>query len=101
MPVKFIARDRTLTLSLSGEVDHHSVTGLMRELDQELDAVLPRMLTVDFSGVTFMDSSGIAILLRLRSWMDAQDGSLCVTGLRDQPARVMRASGIRHLFRIT
>ena len=100
MPVNFITRDRTLTFSLSGEIDHHSVGNLMRELEQELDAALPRTLTVDFSGVSFMDSSGIAILLRLRHWMETQDGTISVTGLRDQPARVIRASGIQHLFRI-
>ena len=65
MSVTFSAHNRDLTLFLSGEIDHHGIRGLVRELDLELDAVLPKDLTVDCAGVTFMDSSGIAVLLRL------------------------------------
>ncbi len=100
MSVKYTVRDRALTVSLSGEVDHHNAVRLIRELEQELDSVIPRELTVDFSGVSFMDSSGVAILLRLHKWMKGQDGSLSVTGLRDQPARVMRAAGVQQLLRL-
>ena len=100
MPVTFTAHNRDLTLSLSGEIDHHGVRGLLRELDQELDAVLPRSLTVDCAGVTFMDSSGIAVLLRLRQQMAALGGELRVTGLRAQPGRVLRAAGLERLISI-
>ena len=100
MPVTFAAHNRDLTLFLSGEIDHHGARGLLRELEQELDAVLPRSLTADFAGVTFMDSSGIAVLLRLRQRMEALGGSLRVVGLREQPGRVLRAAGLERLISI-
>ncbi len=100
MPVTYTAHNRDLTLSLSGEIDHHGVRGLMEELDQEVDAVLPRTLTVDCSRVTFMDSSGIAVLLRLRQRMEALGGSMRVLGVREQPGRVLRAAGLERIITI-
>ena len=47
-----------------------------------------------------MDSSGIAILLRLRQRMEALSGTLQVTGLNEQPARVLRAAGLHRLIPI-
>ena len=83
-----------------GDIDHHRVKGLLQNLDQELDEVLPRQVVVNCSGVTFMDSSGIAILLRLRQRMEALSGTLQVTGLNEQPARVLRAAGLHRLIPI-
>ena len=100
MPVTYAAHNRDLTLSLSGEIDHHGVKGLLRDLDQEIDAVLPRRLSVDCAGVTFMDSSGIAVLIRLWQRMEALGGSIRVTGLREQPARVLRAAGLERMIHI-
>ena len=100
MSVTFSAHNRDLTLFLSGEIDHHGIRGLVRELDLELDAVLPKDLTVDCAGVTFMDSSGIAVLLRLRQRMEALGGDLRVVGLREQPGRVLRAAGLERILSI-
>ena len=100
MPVAYATHNRILTISLSGDIDHHRVKGLLQNLDQELDEVLPRQVVVNCSGVTFMDSSGIAILLRLRQRMEALSGTLQVTGLNEQPARVLRAAGLHRLIPI-
>ncbi len=98
MAVAYSVQNRTLTVALTGEIDHHRVKGLLRDLEQELDEVLPLQLTVDCSGVPFMDSSGIAVLLRLWQRMEALEGTMTVTGLADQPARVLRAAGIQRLI---
>lgn len=100
MSVAYAAHNRILTISLSGDIDHHRVKGLVRALEQEIDEVLPRQVVVNCSGVPFMDSSGIAVLLRLRQRMDALSGSLQVTGLNEQPARVLRAAGLHRLIPI-
>ena len=100
MSVAYATHNRILTISLSGDIDHHRVKGLLQNLDQELDEVLPRQVVVNCSGVTFMDSSGIAILLRLRQRMEALSGTLQVTGLNEHPARVLRAAGLHRLIPI-
>ena len=55
---------RELTLTLRGELDHHGARDVMQRMELALDAALPTKLTLDFSGVSFMDSSGIAVVMR-------------------------------------
>ena len=70
--------DRNLLLELSGEVDHHGAKDAIRQLELAVDAALPRQLVLDMAGVTFMDSSGIALILRAQQRMQLLDGSLLV-----------------------
>ena len=97
MAVAYTTHNRMLTVALSGDIDHHRVKGLVREIDE----VLPRQLIVDCAGITFMDSSGIAVLLRLWQRMEELAGTIQVTGLPDQPARVLRAAGLQRLIPLT
>ena len=64
MAVKCTGEDRVLTAQVSGEVDHHGAREIMGELERNIETSLPRVLELDLGGVTFMDSSGIAVLLR-------------------------------------
>ena len=76
MEVMAACRDRVLELYLKGELDHHGAHGAMQQIDHALDAALPLSLTMDLSGVSFMDSSGIAVVLRAHRRMAALGGSL-------------------------
>ena len=100
MPVTVTANGRDLTARISGEVDHHGAREIMEELDREIDAALPRHLALDLSGVTFMDSSGIAVVLRARQKMQLLDGALLVRGVPPQARRVLDAAGINRLVTI-
>ena len=93
MAVAYTTHNRILTVTLSGEIDHHRVKGVLQDLDQAIDEVLPRQL--------IMDSSGIAVLLRLWQRMGELDGTIQVTGLPEQPARVLRAAGLQRLIPLT
>ena len=85
---------------LSGEIDHHRVQVLSRELQAVLDTRLPGALELDFSGVSFMDSSGIALVLRARRGMEELGGSLRLSHLPRQAERVLRTAGIHQLVEI-
>ena len=61
--VTFIPGSGTLAAYLSGEIDHHAAQSLRKEIDAQIDDRLPELLTLDFSGVTFMDSSGVGLIL--------------------------------------
>ncbi|MCI8477569.1 MAG: STAS domain-containing protein [Oscillospiraceae bacterium] len=98
MAVTGTEEGRVLTLAITGEIDHHQAGALMRELDRQIDSCLPKQLMVDLSGVTFMDSSGIAVLLRLYRQIRALDGAICVQHVPDQAARVLNAAGLDKLM---
>ena len=92
--------DRNLLLELSGEIDHHSARNAMREMELAVDAALPKKLVLDMTGVTFMDSYGIALILRAQQRMRLLDGSLLVCHVPEQAKRVLDAAGIGRLVTI-
>lgn len=72
----------------------------LRELELSIDAALPKKLVLDLAGVTFMDSSGIALILRAQQRMQLLDGSLLVRNVPQQARRVLDAAGIGRLVTI-
>ena len=98
MPVTVTNEDRGLTAHLSGEIDHHGARAMMAELDQIIAQRLPRRLTLDLSGVNFMDSSGIAVIIRCKRRMDELGGSLRAVSIPTQPRRVLDAAGVGRLI---
>ena len=100
MEIQARSADRNLLLRLSGELDHHAAKGAIREMEEAIDAALPRNLVVDMGGVTFMDSSGIAVLLRTQRKMQHPGGSILVCQVPRQAKRVLDAAGIGRLITI-
>ncbi len=86
-----------LTIYLSGELDHHEARRTMRSIDELLDEYLPRDCVLDLSGLGFMDSSGIAVIIRAGARMKTLGGRLWLENPARQPLRVIDASGIDRL----
>ena len=84
MAVMCEEENRCLTAAVSGELDHHRAKEVMEELDRQIDAALPRKLTLDLSGLTFTDSSGIAVILRTYRRMSQLRGGMTVVHAPDQ-----------------
>lgn len=99
MPVVCTVREGCMSAVLSGEIDHHHAKEIMAELDRRIDESLPRKLILDCAKLTFMDSSGIAVVLRAWRRMGELGGSVQVTGLPPQPQKVLQAAGIQKLIR--
>lgn len=86
-----------LTVYLAGELDHHEARSTMRAIDDVLDEYLPRDCVLDLKGLSFMDSSGIAIIVRVRGRMKSLGGRVWIENPARQPLRVIDASGIDRL----
>lgn len=98
MPVICTEENRHLTAILSGELDHHGAKTVMALLDQQIDAAVPLILTLDLSGLTFTDSSGIAVLLRAWRRMGQLHGTMRVVHTPIQADRVFRAAGLHRII---
>ena len=98
MPVSVTCEHRALTARLSGEIDHHGAREMMEALDRAIAHHLPLRLTLDLSGVTFMDSSGLAVLLRCKRRMDAVGGCVKAVAVPTQPRRVLDAAGLGRII---
>ena len=100
MKIRADSKDGILRIRLLGELDHHAAAGTMREIDSLLDRFLPLDCALDLSELSFMDSSGIALILRLHKRMTALGGRILVMDRAAQPLRVLDASGIDRLVRV-
>lgn len=94
MEIRIHPENRQLTISLIGELDHHGAKGLMEAIDSAMEQNLPNKAILDLQGLTFMDSSGIAVVLRAKRRMEALQGSLSVVNIPRQAARVLETAGL-------
>ncbi len=89
-----------LTVALTGEIDHHRAKGYIQNISAKIEAYTPAVCVLDFQEVTFMDSSGIAVVINALRAMTRIEGQLVLSGIADQPMKVFRASGIDKLVQI-
>ena len=97
MEINAKSADRNLLLELSGELDHHEARCTLNTIDELLDEYLPRDCVLDMAGLTFMDSSGIAVIIRTSRRMKALGGRVWIENPAKQALRVIDASGIDRL----
>lgn len=94
MKLKKRCENGTLTVFLSGELDHHSVDGARAALDEMLELEEFRQLELDFSGIVFMDSSGIGLVLSRYQQMRKQGVAMRVVGSRGYTRRIFQLAGV-------
>ena len=89
-----------LTVALTGEIDHHCAKGYIQAIAAKIEAYTPQLCVLDFGEVSFVDSSGIAVVINALRSMTQIEGRLLLAGIGNQPMRVFRASGIDKLVEI-
>ena len=90
-----------LTLYLKGELDHHEAASALRRISRTVDDYLPQDCVIDMEGLTFMDSSGIALILKISRLVAETGGRAWVENARKQPLKVIDASGIDRVIQIS
>lgn len=93
-------QDGRLTVALTGEIDHHCAKLYIQSIAAKIEAYTPSVCVLDFQDVSFIDSSGIAVVINALRSMTQIEGSLILAGLTEQPMKVFRASGIDKLVQI-
>ena len=93
-------QDKQLTIALCGEIDHHSAKETMEAVGKKIDTYLPSVCVLDFRDVTFMDSSGIAIVINAVRRMRELDGRVRLQNIPPQPMKVLNAAGIEKITQI-
>lgn len=89
-----------LVVHMKGELDHHSAEEVRNLIDDRLDRSRITKLILDFSGVTFMDSSGIGVVIGRYKKLLAKQGSICVTNINDTIRRVFEISGMFKIINV-
>lgn len=89
-----------LTVALTGEIDHQCAKNYIDAIASKIEVYTPQECILDFEQVSFMDSSGIAVVINSLRAMARINGKLSVSGLSTQPMRVFHASGIDRLVEV-
>ena len=98
MPVEIDIDEKNVTAYLSGEIDHHNAAGLREEIDEAVENFWPEVLVLDFGGVTFMDSSGIGLVMGRYKLMKNLSGRIMIENAPKNIKKVMRMAGIEKLL---
>ena len=89
-----------LQIALRGEIDHHSAVAIRSGMDSLLYKIRPRRLYLDLSGVDFMDSSGLGLIMGRYALMKEIGGDVVVCEPCAGVERVMKLAGLEKLVRI-
>ncbi len=100
MYIRSFLQDKQMTITLSGEIDHHEARHAMKTISEKIEAYLPKTCILDFRDVTFMDSSGIAIVISALRRMREIGGKLVLSNVQDQPMKVLKAAGIEQIAEV-
>lgn len=101
MPVRIILTRERVTAFLDGEIDHHTAADIRSEIDAAIQQCKPNLLKLDFSDVTFMDSSGVGLIMGRYRAVQYFGGKVIVTGLSPQIYKVMKLAGLEKIAKIT
>ena len=100
MNVKYNKEDKLLVLELTEEIDHHSTEKIRRRADYEIQRHMPRKAIFDFSGVTFMDSAGIGMVIGRYKMVSMLGGTISMINVKPSVKKIFEMSGILKIIPI-
>ncbi|MBQ4612451.1 MAG: anti-sigma factor antagonist [Clostridia bacterium] len=97
MQLELTKHDDRLVARLIGELDHHAAAEVRERIDNAVLQQRCRRLTLDFSGLTFMDSSGIGLIMGRYRLMHSCGGTLQIENASQRLETVIRLAGLEKL----
>ena len=95
MNVKLLRAGSTLIVRMVGELDHHAVDKLRTKIDAKLAHDRIHNVLFDFSGVNFMDSSGLGMILGRYKIVSEKGGKVLACSLNPRILRIFEMSGLQ------
>jgi len=93
------SQPQTAILALEGEVDLHRSPEVKETLEPLIAQKVPRIL-VDFSAVTYIDSSGLATMIETLQRIQSYGGKFAMFGLRESVRAVFEIARLDQIFRL-
>ncbi len=100
MSVKIEVGQKYVRALLEGEIDHHSAAFIRKNIDRTVAKKKPELLILDFSAVSFMDSSGVGLVMGRYKLMNSMGAEIRVENLSPGAYKIMRLAGIDRLGEI-
>ncbi len=97
MTVETNFENEILTAKIYGEIDHHRAVSIRQKIDGQTESLRPKELHLDFSSVSFMDSSGIGLIMGRYRNISLLGGKLKVINIPKNLQKIISLSGIDSL----
>lgn len=94
MSILINSKNRTLSVRVDGELDLVTAHEIREEIDRAMDEMLGQNLIVDLARVTFIDSSGLGVILGRYRKIKAKNGKMVLCALNPNVKRILELSGI-------
>lgn len=101
MEVKLLGEKRALLVKVTGELDHHLAAKVKEEADNKMRCSNAVNVIFDFSELSFMDSSGIGVIMGRYKKVRTLGGRVIAYGVNAQILRIMEMSGIDKIIKLT
>ena len=94
METEFLKEDKLLLIKITEEIDHHSTEKIRRLADNEITRYMPRKVIFDFNKVSFMDSSGIGMIIGRYKTVNMLGGIVEMTNVKPSIQKIFEMSGV-------
>ena len=89
-----------LSIRVRGEIDHHTAASIRQGIDTTLFEKRPSKLILDLSAVSFMDSSGLGLIMGRYSVMKELGGDMTVWNPSPETRTILTLAGMERLVKI-
>ena len=101
MRVEYKFAPNGVEVILIGELDHHAAKEAIAEIHAWLDQTMPIRVMLDMGKITFMDSSGIALILSLYKRMSSTGGEFSLRNIPRPVKKLLEAAGVQRIVNLS
>ena len=98
--MKYEVQENCLTIFLPGELDHHNAEEIRKRSDYLIDQNHIRYVIFDFADTTFMDSSGIGVIMGRYKRIYMLGGEVCAVHTSERMKKILTMSGVTRIMQI-
>lgn len=98
MDIKFENINGTLIVNINGDIDHHNVSKIKNNIDEQGMMYHIKHIIFDFSKVSFMDSSGIGLIIGRYKMLKGQGGKVVVSSMTENAKKIFVLSGLHKII---
>ena len=98
MEINYLEKQNTLIFKITEEIDEFKAKEIRRKADYEIERYIPKRVVFDFDRVSFMDSSGIGMILGRYKQATMLGGKMEIMNLRPSVRKIFEMSGVLKLI---
>lgn len=89
-----------MIVRVGGEIDHHNAVTVRTGIDEKIAAERPPKVMLELSGVDFMDSSGLGLIMGRYALVKRYGGSLAVLDPSPAVLKIIKLAGMERMVSI-